>query len=87
MTLWQINFTKKSKKQFDELDFVAKIRLKKAIEKKLATNPEIELVPLLDSLGGYYKFRVGKYHIICQKDKNNFEILILKVGHRKNIYK
>ncbi len=85
--MWQVSFTKKSKKQFDALDFVTKNKIKKAVEKKLSINPDIELLPLLGEFSGYYKFRIGEYRLICHKDKTNFEILILKIGHRKNIYK
>lgn len=33
-----------------------------------------------------YKLRVGNYRIIADISKNEIKILILLIGHRKNIY-
>ena len=34
----------------------------------------------------FYKLRVGNYRIIADIDENEIEILVLLIGHRKNIY-
>jgi len=34
-----------------------------------------------------YKLRVGNYRVIADIDENNIKILVLLIGHRKNIYK
>ncbi len=34
-----------------------------------------------------YKLRVGKYRIIADIKENTLLILVLEIGHRKNIYK
>ena len=34
----------------------------------------------------YYKLRVGDYRVIADIDKNEIRILVLLIGHRKNIY-
>ncbi len=34
-----------------------------------------------------YKLRVGTYRVIANIDENNIKILVLLIGHRKNIYK
>ncbi|MFO8019359.1 MAG: type II toxin-antitoxin system RelE/ParE family toxin [Promethearchaeia archaeon] len=33
-----------------------------------------------------YKLRVGEYRVIADISKNEIKILILLIGHRKNIY-
>ena len=38
-------------------------------------------------LGKYWKYRVGDYRIICQIREKEISILIVKVGHRKKIYR
>lgn len=35
----------------------------------------------------YYKLRVGDYRVIADINKNRIRILVLLIGHRKNIYK
>jgi len=34
-----------------------------------------------------YKLRVGNYRVIADINENNIKILVLLIGHRKNIYK
>ena len=34
----------------------------------------------------YYKLRVGNYRVIADINKNEIKILVLLIGHRKNIY-
>ena len=33
-----------------------------------------------------YSLRVGDYRIICDIDDNKLIILVIKIGHRKNVY-
>lgn len=40
---------------------------------------------LIDSELGNYRFRVGDYRIIFDLEKD--EIVVLRVGHRREIYK
>ena len=37
--------------------------------------------------GGLLKYRVGNYRIIYQLDADNQQLTILKVGHRRDVYK
>ena len=38
-------------------------------------------------LGKYWKYRVGDYRIICQIREKEITVLVVKVGHRKEIYR
>ena len=58
--------------------------IKRAIEERLLKNPAIAGYPLRRSLKGYRKLRVGDYRVI-HKIQNNL-IIILKIGHRKDVY-
>ncbi|MEW6096320.1 MAG: type II toxin-antitoxin system RelE/ParE family toxin [bacterium] len=61
-----------------------KMRIRKAIEQRLATDPVKYGEPLRRSLQGYRKLRVGDYRVIYKVDKEN--IIIFKIGHRKEVY-
>lgn len=58
--------------------------IKRAIEQRLQINPIAYSQPLRQNLRGYSKLRVGDYRIIFRIDKE--EIIILKIGHRKEVY-
>ena len=36
--------------------------------------------------GGCFKYRVGDYRIIYQIDRTTEKLIILKVGHRRDVY-
>jgi len=40
---------------------------------------------LADTSLGQWRFRIGDYRVICDMSKN--KLVVLKVGHRKDIYR
>lgn len=43
--------------------------------------------PLHGKETGEYRVRIGEYRVICDIGSNKNDIIILVIGHRKNIYK
>ena len=62
----------------------AKSRIKKAIEEKLTRNPVEFGKPLRYSLKGCRRLRVGDFRVIYKIECET--VLIVKIGHRKEIY-
>ena len=63
-------------------------KIKKRIGNKLkiySENPLKYGKKLTDPKIGTYKFKIGDYRVIFDIDEN--KIIILRLGHRKNIYK
>jgi mRNA interferase RelE/StbE len=55
----------------------------------LSKNPEVlknNIRKLKGTKEEYYRLRVGSYRIIFKKDKNQLLIVIVRIGHRKEIY-
>ena len=78
-------------KALDELEKVDRAR-QKIIKAKLlilARNPAA-LKNDIKRLGGpdeaLYRLRIGAYRVIFRKDDDRLVILIVRVGHRKDIY-
>jgi mRNA interferase RelE/StbE len=38
-------------------------------------------------LGEFWKYRVGDYRLICKIEDDRLVVLVLRVGHRKDIYR
>jgi len=38
-------------------------------------------------LGEFWKYRVGNYRLICKIEDDRLIVLVLRVGHRKEIYR
>ena len=59
--------------------------VKRAIEERLTEHPEVFGKPLLRTLKGYWKLRVGDYRVVFKISAN--EVIILGIAHRKRIYR
>ena len=81
--LYEIVFSLKAKKQLIKLERNTQERIISALE-KIRIRPETFVTKLIGDQG--YKLRVGDYRVIMDIDKNSLIILVIKVGHRKNIY-
>ncbi len=58
--------------------------IRKAIEERLLADPVVFGEPLRQSLRGHRKLRVGDYRIIYRIDGH--EVIVLKIGHRREVY-
>jgi mRNA interferase RelE/StbE len=38
-------------------------------------------------LGEFWKYRVGDYRLVCKIEDDRVVVLVLRVGHRKEIYR
>jgi len=66
------------------IDAKLKNRIKTAIERRLATEPQRYGEPLRKTLRGYWKLRVGDYRVVYKIVGE--EVLILGIIHRKKVY-
>lgn len=81
---YDLVYTQRSIRDIEKLD----PKIKKRIGKVLLRYKEEPLrfaEKLSDSKLGTYRFRIGDYRIIFDIEDN--EIVVLRVGHRKEIYK
>ncbi|OGY29146.1 MAG: hypothetical protein A3F35_03090 [Candidatus Woykebacteria bacterium RIFCSPHIGHO2_12_FULL_45_10] len=83
---YKIKISKTAIKELFKLDNLVKKRIKEDIETKLIKDPISNSLKLTDfEIEGVRRFRVGSYRVIFYLDKNVIEIL--RVGHRRKIYK
>ncbi len=82
--MYEIVFTPAAKKEYLKLEKKEKERASLAL-RRLRINPERYLKKLIGT--GYYRLRVGDHRLIIELRKNKLLILLIKIGHRKNIYK
>jgi mRNA interferase RelE/StbE len=66
------------------LPALMKERVKKAIAKRLMTEPALYGKPLRATLKGYWKLRVGDYRVVYSVQAS--EVVIYVVRHRKEVY-
>ena len=59
-------------------------RIQRAIENRLAVEPQRYGEPLRRTLKGYWKLRVGDYRVVFRIVKN--EVWIFAIMHRRDVY-
>ena len=82
--VYELSFTDTFKRQFVKLEKQLQQRIISALE-RVKIRPEHFTTLLVGS--PYYKLRIGDYRIILDIKKDKLIILVMEVGHRKNIYK
>ncbi len=82
--MYDIILSKSAAKYLDKLNKKDRERIIKALE-KLRFRPDSFLKKLVGK--DNYRLRVGNYRLIIDLKRNKLIVLVLKIGHRKNIYK
>lgn len=75
-----------AKKTLDGLPRQDQLRIISALE-ALATNPRHTGVIKLESETGLYRVRVGTYRAVFTIEDERLVVLVLKLGHRREIYR
>ena len=52
-----------------------------------AEDPRRIAKPLHGDKGGLWRFRIGDYRAICKIEEERLVVVVLEVGHRREIYK
>ena len=84
---WQVAFDPAAEKQFSKLGISAQQDIEKYIAKHLESTEDPRLFgkPYL-SIRGAWRYRVGDYRLVCSIQELKVTVLVLKVGHRRNVY-
>ena len=85
--MWRIEFSKESEKQFNKLDRQTQKEISKYLDKLLKNgNPYDFGKALIDNLSGFWRYRVGKYRLICKIHNDVLLVSILKIDKRDKVY-
>ena len=82
--IYKLVYTRRAAKDIQKLDAPTKKRIGKSLL-KFKDNPLDFADKLMDSRIGSYRFRVGDYRIVF--DLEGSDIVVLRVGHRREIYR
>lgn len=79
-------FKPRAKKNLDSLDKKMRLRILKKLAFYFSQKEPLKFAEsLIDSKIGQYRFRIGDFRAIFDLEKG--KIIILTIGHRKDIYK
>jgi mRNA interferase RelE/StbE len=87
---WKIELSAQVDRELGKLDPQQSKRILRFLHERVAPldNPRNIGQALHGSkLGEFWKYRVGDYKLICKIEDNRMLILVLRVGHRREIYR
>jgi len=86
---WTIEYTRTAETQLRKLDKQVARRILDHLDGNIAVlaNPRTRGKALSGVLGELWRYRVGDYRILCEITDNIMRVLVVAVGHRKDIYK
>jgi mRNA interferase RelE/StbE len=87
--VWTIEISRTAEKQIKKLDRVAQALIVRFLRERLtpAEDPRQWGRPLHGEKQGLWRYRVGDYRLICDIQDQKVTVLVLEVGHRKDVYR
>ena len=87
--IYELKYEAKAVRQIRKLDPATRKLLKSWIEKNLlnTTDPRQHGKALTGTLGQYWRYRVGDYRILAEINDTDVVIIIIEIGHRREIYR
>jgi mRNA interferase RelE/StbE len=86
---WKINYADTAKGQLRKLDRQVTLRIVDYMDDRVSTAdaPRNLGKALTGALGGLWCYRVGDCRIICDIQDEKITVMVLKIGHRREVYK
>jgi len=86
--IFSVEYTQQAVKELKKLDKHTRALIFSWIEKNLVgcEDPRIHGKGLTANRSGQWRYRIGDYHLIAEILEDKVVILILNVGHRRDIY-
>ncbi len=85
---WTVEFDDGAAKELRKLDRQAQQEILRYLRERIATDEDPRRFgkPLSRDLAGLWRYRVRNYRMICHIEDDKLVVLVLRVGHRKDIY-
>lgn len=85
---WRVEFDDRARKELRKLDHQAQKRILKFLQDRIAPaeDPRQSGKALQGVLAGLWRYRVDDYRIIAHIEDQKITILVLRIGHRRDVY-
>ena len=86
---WRIEWSRTASKAFLKLDIREQRRIARYLQERVAVldDPRSLGRVLKGKRQGLWRYRVGDYRLLCLIEDGRLRILVLQVGHRKEVYR
>ncbi len=85
---WTIEFEPAAQKELERLDKPIGRRILKFLYNRVGKLDDPRKIgeKLHGAFSEFWKYRVGDYRIICSLEHDRFVVLVLCIGHRREVY-
>ena len=85
---WQIEFDPTARREFEKLDKAVSARILRFLHERVSVldNPRKIGERLQGPLRQFWKYRVGNYRLICSINDGRLVVIVVHVGHRREVY-
>jgi len=86
---WTIKILDSAKQDLEKLDKPVQRRIAAFLQSRLVSldDPRQLGKSLQGQYAGYWRYRVGDYRLICHFENEELIILVVEIGHRKDVYR
>ncbi|MCY4575314.1 MAG: type II toxin-antitoxin system RelE/ParE family toxin [Chloroflexi bacterium] len=86
---WTIEFTESARREIRKLDRTTARQVRAFLNDRVLASgdPRSFGKALGGALSGLWTYRVGDYRIISEVQDNVLTVLVVRVGHRRNVYR
>ncbi len=86
---WTIEYLESVQKDMRKIDRQTQQRIKKYLKERIIVHDDPRQLgkPLSGELSGFWRYRVGDYRLICELQDEVMTVLVVQVGHRREIYR
>jgi len=86
---WRIEIARTAQKQIQKLNRTSQESIVRFLRERVqpADSPRQWGKPLQGDKQGLWRYRVGDYRLICDIQDERITVLVLRVGHRKDVYR
>lgn len=86
---FHVELTESARKELKKLDYYTQKIILLWLNKNLegCSDPRLHGKALSQNCVGQWRYRVGDYRIIAQIEDNKLIILVIAIGHRREVYK
>jgi len=85
--MFELRFKESVKKDFHRIGKKAAASVMQAIREKLLPDPKVAGKALKGQDGVLWSFRAGDYRVLYVFDEKELWVLVVRIGHRKDVYK
>jgi len=86
---WTVKLSDDAKRDLEKLDKPIQKRIVSFLQERIkpADNPRTSGKALQGNLSGLWRYRVGDYRLLCRIENDELLILVIEIGHRKDVYR